>query len=189
MHYSGSLGVARGEYKKLVQDINQIVHRLDNTTTTPRVQYANENNKAIDILQVKFNFYGSNVVALKEDSFKWLEKEDMLSASDSEEYDVWMGVDLLGKDYITGYYHHENPTEWDITTVNCYTGQMDIVLGENNIQGLVKSRHFQNWLKEYDVKYTPMMCGMPLGKVISKESIDKNSIERSMKEFQITIER
>ena len=176
------------EFRKLIQDINQIVHCLDCNTITPRVFDVIESKKFIDILTINFDFYGENEKSLKSKTFKFMKEKDMLSALDSDEYDVWMGVDLLGKDYITGYYNHDDPTEWDISTLNCYTGKMEIVIGPNTIPGLVKSNKFQNWLKKHNVEYTPGMCGIPLGKVISgKDFINNNSVEQDMAEFKINI--
>jgi hypothetical protein len=118
-----------------------------------------------------------------------MDKEDESSIIDNDEYDVWMGVDLLGKDYITGYYNHDDPTEWDIKTLNCYTGKMEIILGSNTIPKIIKGDKFQNWLKEYGMTYIPAMCGIPLGKVISgKDLLNDKTLQQQMSVFNIKIE-
>ena len=178
------------QFSKLIQDINQIVHNIDDQTKTPRVIDAIKNNKIRTTLTVGFNMHGNYDVSLHSNAYKLMTEKDMLSATDSDEYDVWMGVDLLGKDYITGYYNHEDPTEWDIRPLNCYTGKMEITLGDNTIQRFIKGNDFQNWLKDYGVKYEPAMCGVPLGKVVSgRDFLDRNDLNSKMKNFKIKIER
>lgn len=177
------------QFNKLIQDINQIVHNLDCQTITPKVLDALENNKIRETLTVGFSMHGGWDISLQSNTFKFMTEKDMLSATDSDEYDVWMGVDLLGKDYLTAYYNHDDPNEWDIRPLNCYTGKMDITLGDNTIQSLIKGIDFQNWLKDHNVEYEPAMCGVPLGKVVEgRDFLDGNDLDNRMNNFKIKIE-
>ena len=177
------------EFRKLIQDINQIVHNLDNSILLPRVRDAIDNDELIEQVTIMFDLYGTREHSLLPNTFKFMDKEDESSIIDNDEYDVWMGVDLLGKDYITGYYNHDDPTEWDIKTLNCYTGKMEIILGSNTIPKIIKGDKFQNWLKEYGMTYIPAMCGIPLGKVISaKDLLNDKTLQQQMSVFNIKIE-
>lgn len=177
------------EFFKLIQDINQIVHSIDYSILSPRVRDAIDNDELIEQVTIMFDLYGTKEHSLLPNTFKFMDNEDELSITDSDEYDVWMGVDLLGKDYITGYYNHDDPTEWDIRTLDCYTGKIEIVLGSNTIPKIIKGNKFQNWLKEYGITYIPAMCGMPLGKVLSgKDILNSKTLQQQMSTFKIKIE-
>ena len=154
--------------------INDYVHELDQSILTLR-KHTDYYNQIVN-LQFYFNSQEEDNCQSQEGAFQNIIKEDYQYASDSEEYDVWCGNDILGKDYIEGYYDHDDPSELDITTIDGHSGKFNINVAsqwyekestDNTIQKLIKTDEFKNWLKEYNIEYVPEMCGIPLGKVIS----------------------
>ena len=176
----------KNEFYKQLLLINDYVHELDQSLMTTR--------KLIDrdkqIVNLQFKFTGGIFADIRE--------EDYMYASDNEEYDVWVGNDILGKDYIEAFYDHDDPSQWDVTCINGHTGRVNINVAsqwfekesiDNSLQKLVKKKHFQDWLKEYNVEYVPQMCGIPLGKVTSGKEFAIRKYFKSVykQEFQIKV--
>ena len=154
----------KDEFYKQLLLINDCVHEVDQSLMTTRKSI--DYNKQIVNLQFKFT----------EGIFADIREEDYIYASDNEEYDVWVGNDILGKDYIEAFYDHDDPSEWDVAPINGHSGKFYINVKSQwyepnstntTIQQLVKRDDFQNWLKEYNIEYVPQICGIPLGKVTS----------------------
>lgn len=178
--------------------INDYVHVLDQSIMTSR-KSADFNNQ---IVNLQFNFIAMLADDCRYDDGAYVQitEEDYQYASDSDEYDVWVGNDILGKDYIEAYYDHDDPSQWDVTSINGHTGRLNINVESmwyeknnentyNTLQKLVKREDFQNWLKEYNVKYVPQMCGMPLGKITSGREFAIRKYFKSVykQEFEIKV--
>ena len=60
---------------------------------------------------------------------------------------------------------------------------------KKKVQKLVKTDDFQNWLKEYNVKYVPQMCGIPLGKVTNGKEFAIRKYFKSVykQDFQVVV--
>jgi hypothetical protein len=93
--------------------------------------------------------------------------EDEQYFSDDPEFDVWVGKDILGKDYMTAFLDNDDPREWDITHLLYYTGRIEIDISEYRFIDRIHSPEFSQWLSRYGVDYDPRMAGIPLGKVVS----------------------
>ena len=88
--------------------------------------------------------------------------------------DVWVGNDILGKDYIEAYYDHDDPNEWDVWPIMGHSGKFKINVAsqwyeedstDNTLQQLVKSDNFQNWLKEYNIEKVFIVGGRSIYKL------------------------
>jgi hypothetical protein len=97
--------------------------------------------------------------------------EDHEYFSDSKEFDVWVGKDILGKDHITAYYDHDDASEWDVTPIVGYSGKIALDVSDMTRSDLVRSDPFRAWLDECDVPYSPAMCGMPVGTIVEGKDI------------------
>jgi hypothetical protein len=52
-----------------------------------------------------------------------------------------------------------------------YSGKIALDVSDITRSDLVRSEPFQAWLAEYDVPYSPAMCGMPVGTVVEGKDI------------------
>lgn len=103
--------------------------------------------------------------------------EDYELFSDSDEYDVWVGRDILGKDFIHAFYDCDDPTNWDVTGSLGGAGKIGIDVGPVTKSAIIKSDSFRAWLDEYRVTYSKKMGGMPLGTVVvGREILTKFSM-------------
>jgi hypothetical protein len=97
--------------------------------------------------------------------------EDYEYFSDSDEFDVWVGRDILGKDFIHAYYDCDDPTNWDVTGSLGYSGKIAIDRGPVTKSSIIKSDQFRKWLDSYGVPYTKKMGAMPLGQVVEGKEL------------------
>ena len=174
--------------------VNDYVHELDQSLLTSRKD-TDFKNQAVNL---QFEF-GSQKKDCRFDSGTWVNiiEQDYKYADDKLDIDVWVGNDILGKDYIEAYYDHDDPTQWDVTSINGHSGKFKINVAsqwyekdstDNTLQQLVKSDNFQYWLKEYNIKYVPEMVGMPLGKITSgKELVTRDIFQQLTVPFEIAV--
>ena len=174
--------------------VNDYVHELDQGLLTSRKD-TDFKNQAVNL---QFEF-GSQKKDCRFDSGTWVSiaEEDYKYADDKLDIDVWVGNDILGKDYIEAYYDHDDPTQWDVTPIDGHSGKFKINVAsqwyekdstDSTLQQLVKSNNFQNWLKEHNVKYTPEMCGIPLGRITDgKELVIRDTFQQPPIHFDIVV--
>lgn len=167
---------------ELIDQINVVVHHgIELYTVTPR--------KVRDMVDVPWQYRiwanswipGSTQLV---DTKTWADimPEDHKYFSDSKEFDVWVGKDILGKDHITAYYDHDDASEWDVTPIVGYSGKIAMDVSDLTRSDLVRSEPFQAWLDECGEPYTPAMCGMPLGTIIEGRDIAR-TLFATYKEF------
>ena len=100
-------------------------------------------------------------------------EEEFSYFDDSNEFDVWIGRDILGKDYLHAYYDCDDPTNWDVSGSIGYSGKISLDIGSPTKADILKSDDFQQWLADYGVKYSKRMGGMPLGNIVEGKEITK----------------
>lgn len=155
-----------------IQKINQAVHKIDDATITPNVKCC----PVIKRLNFGYEIHNKDMY-LQESTFKKISTSQLVSASDdSKEWNVWMAVDLLGKDYPTGFINHDDANAWDIDYLNTYTGAFTISTNNITYVDICKSDGFSDWLSLYNKEYNSTMCGIPLGKTtyLNKEILSSN---------------
>ena len=101
-------------------------------------------------------------------------EEDYSLFDDSDEFDVWVGRDILGKDYVHAYYDCDDPTNWDVSGSIGYSGKISLDNYSITKSDILKSDDFRAWLASYSVEYTKRMGGMPLGNIVEGKEIMKN---------------
>jgi len=152
----------------LMHKLNLSVHAVDCCVPTPRKLEHNENR--INVFETSFDFTEPEVIDLTEDKKVFFKHSHNYQTpkymSDSDDYDVWLQYDILGKTYQEAYFDHDDPTEWDVTHPLGHSGGFHINLTDITLQTLIKSDEMQNWFKSYNMDYTPMMNNFPLGNVV-----------------------
>ena len=140
---------------RLTEDLNNILHLLEVYTETDRKK---QSTGSI-----------SSVVTKQDDDLNvywtYFTEEDKLYFDDRDETDVWLGVDILGKNYIQAFYDNEDPREWDVTAPLGYNVKIEIDVDDTRSK-FMKSVPVQKWLSDHNVIYNSSMVGMPLGKIV-----------------------
>jgi hypothetical protein len=149
----------------LIDQINDMVHATELYVKTER-KTNNPANLACQA-EVSADTFSNNGTRLIKEYFFNIEPEDYKYFSDSNEYDVWVGTNILGKDYLIAYYEHDDAGAWDVTHVLGYSCKIAIDISTITRASIMKTDNFQQWLAEGNVNYTPAMCGMPVGQVIN----------------------
>jgi hypothetical protein len=149
----------------LIDQINDAVHAMELYVKTER--NSSVTSGLAQQVEVGADTYVNNGSRLIKECFFYIDKEDYEYFSDSDEYDVWVGTSILGKDYVIAYYQHDRAGEWDITHMLGYSCKFTVDVSEMKRADIIKSKEFQQWLAEGGVEYTPAICGMPIGRVIS----------------------
>ena len=171
----------------LIEIINSIVHQTEFYFYTDR---KNAGGTAVMTnVEVMVDAYVNDGTRMIADAYVKIDKEDYQYFSDSDEFDVWVGKDILGKDYKIAYYEYDDASEWDIIHILGYTGKIAIDVSGTSRQELVKSEEFRSWISQYGVEYTPAMCGMPLGKIIEgKEYLESVTFQNPITFTKVTFD-
>jgi hypothetical protein len=161
----------------LTETLNNAVHNTEHYMMTP---YKTTNFGEV-IQQVEVKSLVTNEISKVhtdkgpyETLSGWFQKyteEDYELFSDSDEYDVWVGRDILGKDFIHAFYDYDDPTNWDVTGQLGYSGKIAMDVGTVTKSMVIKSDNFKQWLDKYNVPYSKKMGGMPLGTVIEGKDL------------------
>ena len=149
----------------LIDQINDAVHATELYVKTPRKSSIVSN--LVRQVEVGADTYVNNGTRLIKDCFYNIQPDDYQYFSDSDEYDVWVGTSILGKDYVIAYYEHDDAGAWDITHMIGYSCKLAVDVSNLRRTDIIKSPEFQQWLAEGGVTYTPAICGMPVGRVIN----------------------
>jgi hypothetical protein len=147
------------EFMYLLNLLNQKIHALEDLVRTPHRHdfYQLVNTMEIRMLASKY-----------EDVTVYQEGTD-LDIPDSMHphlrlsgYDVWIKKDLLGKDYITAFADHDDPTQFDVRPPPMTSGGLHIDLNQCRDK-LYREPEFINWLGQTP---TDQHGNYPLGYVI-----------------------
>lgn len=148
----------------LTDQINSYVHNTEIYIKTDRKSYEQDN--LAKQLEVRADSYINEGIRIIKKWFTVIKPEHYQYYSDSDEFDVWVGKDILGKDYIIAYYEHDDASEWDVDHSIGYSGKLALDCSTVTRRDIAKSDDFRSWLEETNVDYTPAMCGMPVGTII-----------------------
>ncbi|CAB5214531.1 hypothetical protein UFOVP190_151 [uncultured Caudovirales phage] len=188
-------------FRYLIEQVNHLVHKAELWCKTDRKQLGPPMNvqkhfkfNGVKHLpnQVEFyaNVFTNNSTRLMEDNFFSYAEEDYNYCSDSKEFDVWVGKDILGKDYLVAYYEHDDAGEWDVRYNVGYTAKLAVDIFDVKRADIINTDDFRAWLDEGGVKYSPAICGMPLGRYIEGKAELETYISttKPFKDIKITIE-
>ena len=159
----------------LTEIVNEMVHDTEYYMKTHRK--TSDRNKVLNQVELLANITNDNpytdlgpYYTLK-GWFTTYTEEDYSYFSDSNEYDVWVGRDILGKDFIHAYYDCDDPTNWDVTGSLGYSGKIAMDVGPTVKADILQSDNFHAWLDGYGVKYSKKMGGMPLGTIVEGKEL------------------
>lgn len=204
--YPSEITVPAGKedrFAYLIEQINELVHRTELWCRTERRSLGPQLSipKQMSVThtdikslpnQVEFytDFYENEGTRVPGDSFFRYEPDDYKYASDSNEFDVWVGKDILGKDYLVAWFEHDDAGEWDVTHSIGHTSRFAVDIWETKRADYINSDDFRNWLSEGGVEYSPKICGIPLGYVIEGHDLIEIHVKnlRPWNDVKITIE-
>jgi hypothetical protein len=149
----------------LIDQINDAVHAMELHVKTDRNSTITTN--LAQQVEVGADTYVNNGTRLIKECFFNIAPEDYQYFSDSDEFDVWVGTSILGKDYLIAYYQHDDAGEWDITHMLGYSCKIAVDVSEIKRSTVIKSTEFRQWLAQGGVNYSPAICGMPIGRVVA----------------------
>tara|TARA_B100000809_G_scaffold179532_1_gene177153 strand:- start:321 stop:1421 length:1101 start_codon:yes stop_codon:yes gene_type:complete len=149
---------------------NNGVHKVDCVVPTQRKQqYYSDVTSSGSIETIEFHFnYNSNASGTN-NYFITIPPKYHKYASDSDEYNVWLAIDILGKNYQEAYFDNETPLDWDTTQPLGHSAGFHINLTSepNTLQSLIRSKDMQEWFTSYGVSYENVINNYPLGSVIA----------------------
>jgi len=169
------------KFSILMQQGNLGVHNIDSHIPTPRkLKYLKEHYEGlVDTFEVQFDFVEPEILDLTEDKkifFKDIQADYHQYASDSDDYDVWIATDIVGKNYQEAFFDYEDPREWDITQPLGHSAGFHVNLSDPpaTLQCLIRSKDMQDWFKEHNLNYKTYMNNYPLGNIVEGRGHLKN---------------
>ena len=156
------------QFDYAVNLLNQNIHNLERYVSTPHKNKFLSTWHGTELLfdaskYSNVNIYHDDVdVAISDDMFPYLRLTG---------FDVWIKKDLLGKDFITAFADHDDPTEFDVRPPTMYSGgiHIDQNTGKDHIY---HSTEFVNWLGGTPADFHG---SYPLGNVISNKQNTVNA--------------
>lgn len=91
-----------------------------------------------------------------------------------QDYDIFIGKSIAGKDYEFSYCEYDNPLEYDITNLDHINGSLRI-MSSSGIKKLYSDSSFSKWCREAGLE-DPMFLPIPIGKIVDS-SCDFSQIE------------
>lgn len=169
--FASSFTVAEDKFTRLLELLillNDHIHDLELYVDTDNKKFC----RGFSITQAEIHIDGAydkceNIRSIYLD----IPEEHYQYFSDSEECDVWVGIDILGKSYLNAFWDNDDPSEWDVTHQLGITGKIYIETSINKKLDILKTERFNNWLAAKNLTYKPYMCGMPIGTVISNRDL------------------
>jgi hypothetical protein len=93
-------------------------------------------------------------------------------------HDVWLCKDILGRDYLDAWIHHDDPTHPDVCNI-CMRHSPNIIMDPANIHNeLLTSEPMRQWFDEYGIPFEEkLLANIPLGNIVNGWSIEEHSKE------------
>jgi hypothetical protein len=165
----------RERFLYLTELLNANVHYLEFFMKTPRKkENLDDLYQQLEIYSLTANsnpYDDMGPYHTLEDFYVEYDDNDYACFSDDGTYDVWVGRDILGKDFYHAYYDHDDPSNWDVTGQIAWSTKIAFDIGPTKKSQIIKSQDFNDWLTGYGVEYSKRMGGMPLGRVIEGRDI------------------
>ena len=95
-----------------------------------------------------------------------------------DDYDVWLCKDILGRDYLDAWIHHDDPTHPDVCNV-CMRHSPNIIMDPDNIYNkLLTSTPMREWYSEYGIPFDEkLLANVPLGNIVNGWDIKRHTKE------------
>lgn len=144
--------------------LNDLVHTLEEGVTSPNRTFLSQ----FCLEQVEIQIAGAfdpkkNIRSI----YKDLDPKYYSYFSDSKKYDVWVGIDILGKEYLNAFRDNDDASCWDVSHNLGITGKMYFEISDKRKMDVLNTTEFRSWLAQSGVEYNPYMCGLPIGSVVS----------------------
>lgn len=147
------------EFMYLINLLNQSIHQLEDNVITPHKQ---EFLHAIQTVEFVFESSLYQDIDVFAAGAEIAVPEHMQQHLRLSGYDVWVKKDLLGKDFITAFADHDDPSEFDIRSQNIISGGIAIDVNDWR-SSFFNSAAFTSWL---GTTPTDLHGSYPLGRVI-----------------------
>ncbi len=153
----------------LTEEINFAVHDFENFL------YPNDRSEQMsrfaprhvyNLLLLEFN-NKDHTNQTRNDMFRMIKEEHYKYFS--TEHNVFIKIDILGKDHLQAFLDKDDPRSWDVTHNVIYTGgiEIDPYKGRTFFK---KSSIFKEWLSSYDLEPSESICGyMPIGDIEKRD--------------------
>lgn len=156
-------------YIDALHRINKWVHRyesflMSSNTTSTIAQIQDDTSHII----LDWDNFNSSHVQIGTIGSRTTYKEICNSIPDNyDEYNVFLGKFILGKDYETSFSEHDNPLEFDTTNVDGIVGIFRIHTSDN-LKKLYTDSNFTKWAKSAGLT-EELFLPPPIGKVIEND--------------------
>jgi hypothetical protein len=160
----------------LTDQVNALVHEIEINLKTDRKKF--DWRLLPNQIEIHLDSYVNNNTRMLKEWFHMIKPQHAQYYNDSKEFDVWVGKDILGKDYLVAYYEHDDPSEWDVSYSLGYSGKFAIdQLNDIRRVDILHSDEFRSWLDSAGVAYTPAICGMPIGTVTEGKELVNSLVD------------
>lgn len=164
--------------------LNQTIHALEEYIHTPHRELF---RNSIETMMFHVDASQYDDCTVYEDDADADIPEAMRAYLDiTDEHDVWIKKDILGKDFLTCFYDHDDPTKFEMRDPFMISGGLEIYFSKGR-EKIYASREFQEYLHE---PLTNMHGNYPIGDVIEgKETLHANAADvRSVKFVGLEVE-
>jgi hypothetical protein len=154
---------ARGEIDYSLQVINAWIHLYEvECMYSPRTEHINQisNVLAADLDLKRID--GSYLVSKPAEPIIDTDFIPLCHSNDSA--NVYALKKILGKDYLTCYYDHDNPLEWDVTMANTIDGSF-VIDYEGIYEYTYNTEEFKYWIRDHKLKDKHTYSNIQIGRV------------------------
>ena len=164
-------------FMDLLHGVNHYVHLYENCyKTTDNTALGQEIINDRKILRVMRDFYdrGEEMAGKKLQTVNTFPSEFQNEAS-FDNHDVWLSKDILGRDYLDAWMHHDDPTNVDICNV-CIRHSPNIMIDqENSFNDIMTSKPLREWFQSYKIPFEEkILANIPLGNIVNGWSIKEH---------------
>lgn len=149
------------QFSYLLNLLNQNIHALEHYISTPNKLKFQNSIRNVHLFLINSSKYSD--VNIYTDGLDIEIPDSMQKHMRLTGYDVWIKKDILGKDFITAFSEHEDPSSFDIRPPPMISGGILIDMNIGRSQ-LFNSQYFKDWLgKDPD----DTQGSYPLGNIVS----------------------
>lgn len=130
------------EFMYLINLLNQSIHRLEDYVVTPRRQRFDRSWNTLELVFDASRYQDVDVYQDHADVEIPKHFEKYLQTTGA---DVWIKKDLLGKDFVTAFFDHDDAAQFDIRPPPMFSGGIQITLNQGREQ-LFNDLEFRQWL-------------------------------------------
>jgi|TARA_R110002126_G_C10356441_1_gene492151 hypothetical protein len=149
------------EINYLFNLLNQTIHRLEEYVITPNREDFNIFLGSVEVTLVASQYDDCTVY---EDDVDKEIPDSMMKDLRLYGHDVWIKKDILGKDFITAFADHDDPTQPDVRSPPMVSGGLEIDIDDSR-KKLFDHPKFKSWLGRNPTNY---QGSYPIGDITQK---------------------